>query len=87
MIDEEQTGVSRDRALTAMTKQNVGVGVHYLSIAEHPYYQRTFGWRPEDYPHACKVGRETLSIPLGANLTDQDVGDVIAAVRRACTSR
>jgi dTDP-4-amino-4,6-dideoxygalactose transaminase len=84
MIDEERTGVSRDRALTAMTKQNVGIGVHYLSIAEHPYYQRTFGWRPEDYPNAFKIGRQTLSIPLAANLTDKDVDDVIMALRQVC---
>ncbi|MDP3937624.1 MAG: DegT/DnrJ/EryC1/StrS family aminotransferase, partial [Deltaproteobacteria bacterium] len=45
-IDEALAGISRDRFLDAMTAQQIGVGVHYLSIPEHPYYQRTFGWRP-----------------------------------------
>ncbi len=26
-----------------MTKQNIGVGVHYMSLPEHPYYQERFG--------------------------------------------
>jgi dTDP-4-amino-4,6-dideoxygalactose transaminase len=56
--------------------------VHYLSIPEHPYYHKTFGWRPEQYPHAMKVGRETVSLPLGPKLSDGDVADVIEAVKR-----
>ena len=82
MIDQTRAGISRDAFLEAMTAQNIGVGVHYMSVPEHPYYQKTFGWRPEDYPNAMKVGRQTVSIPLSAKLTDQDVDDVILAVHR-----
>jgi dTDP-4-amino-4,6-dideoxygalactose transaminase len=65
-----------------MTAHNIGVGVHYLSIPEHPYYQQTFGWKPEDYPHAMRIGRQTVSLPLSAKLTDGDVEDVINAVQQ-----
>ena len=82
MIDEGKCGVSRDTFLDAMTAHNIGVGVHYLSIPEHPYYQKTFSWKPEDYPHATRIGRQTASLPLSAKLTDQDVADVIEAVKR-----
>lgn len=81
LIDEQCCGISRDRFLDAMTGQNIGIGVHYLSIPEHPYYQQTFGWQPEDYPHAMRIGRQTVSLPLSAKLMDEDVGDVIDAVR------
>ena len=63
-------------------RNNIGVGVHYLSIPEHPYYQKTFGWKPEDYPHAMRIGRQSVSLPLSAKLTDGDVGDVVEAVKR-----
>jgi len=56
--------------------------VHYLALTEHPFYQQHYGWRPEDTPHATQVGRRTVSLPISAKLTDQDVSDVIAAVRR-----
>lgn len=82
LIDEERTGISRDKFLDAMTAHNIGVGVHYLSIPEHPYYQETFGWRPKDYPNAMAIGRQTVSLPLSARLTDEDVEDVILAVRQ-----
>lgn len=81
LIDEKKTGTSRDDFLSAMNKHNIGTGVHYLSIPEHPYYQQRFQWRPEDYPNAQKVGRQTVSLPLSAKLTDEDVNDVIKAVR------
>lgn len=81
LIDEEQTGVNRDNFLERMTKHNIGVGVHYLSIPEHPYYQQNFGWKPEDYPHAMKIGRQSLSLPISAKLTEQDRQDVITAVK------
>lgn len=80
LVDEEKCGVSRDEFLTLMTAHNIGVGVHYLSIPEHPYYQRAFGWRPETWPQAMRIGRQTVSLPLSGCLTDADVQDVIAAV-------
>jgi dTDP-4-amino-4,6-dideoxygalactose transaminase len=81
LINEAKTGMSRDAFLNAITFENVGVGVHYLSIAEHPYYQQTFGWKLEDYPNAMRIGRQTVSLPISPKLTDKDVEDVIKAVR------
>ncbi|MDH5512090.1 MAG: DegT/DnrJ/EryC1/StrS family aminotransferase [Gammaproteobacteria bacterium] len=81
LINGKDAGIERDRFLDAMTAQRIGVGVHYLSIAEHPYYQQRYGWKPEHNPHAMRLGRQTVSLPLSANLTDADVEDVIQAVR------
>jgi dTDP-4-amino-4,6-dideoxygalactose transaminase len=81
LIDERRSGVSRDEFLDAMTARNIGVGVHYLSIPEHPYYHDKFGWRPKDFSNAMRIGRETVSLPLSANLSDEDLMDVVDAVR------
>ena len=80
LVDEKKANISRDDFLNAMTANNIGVGVHYLSIPEHPYYQTIFGWKLEDYPNATRVGRGTVSLPISAKLTDEDVSDVIRAV-------
>jgi len=81
MIDESRCGITRDHFLNAMTEQNIGVGVHYLSIPEHPYYQKTFGWKPSDTPHAMRIGRQTVSLPLSAKLDDEDIADVVDALQ------
>jgi dTDP-4-amino-4,6-dideoxygalactose transaminase len=80
-IDEKRAGMSRDAFLDAMTSRKIGVGVHYLSIAEHPYYQQSFGWKSEDFPNAMRVGRRTVSIPMSPKLSDSDVERIIHAVR------
>ena len=81
MIDERRCGLARDAFLDAMNSQRIGTGVHYLSIAEHPYYQQRFGWRPEQWPHAMRAGRQTVSLPLSPKLTESDVERVIGAAR------
>lgn len=81
LIDETRTGVSRDAFLDGMTRNGIGVGVHYLSVPEHPYYQQRFGWNPREWPNAMQIGRQTVSLPLTAKLTDADVNDVISAVK------
>ncbi len=80
LIDDARAGISRDGFLDGMTRQNIGVGVHYRSIPEHPYYARTFGWKPEDYPNAYRIGRQTVSLPISPKLSGEDVEDVIRAV-------
>jgi dTDP-4-amino-4,6-dideoxygalactose transaminase len=80
-VAQGTSGLTRDSFIDAMTANNIGVGVHYLSIPEHPYYQKTFGWHPEEYPHAMRVGRSTVSIPISAKLSDRDVDDVVASIK------
>lgn len=80
LLDEARARLTRDEFLSAMTAQGIGVGVHYLAIPEHPYYQQRFGWRPEAWPIATEIGRRTVSLPLSGALSDADVADVIAAV-------
>jgi len=87
LVDEERAGLARDEVLAAMTRENIGVGVHYLAIPEHPYYQEAYGWRPEQWPRATAVGRRTISLPLSAKLTDADVDDVVTAVRKVTMRR
>lgn len=81
MIDGARCGIERDEFLEAMNAARIGTGVHYLSVPEHPYYQQRFGWRPETWPNAMKLGRETVSLPLSPAMSDEDVERVIEAVR------
>ncbi len=80
MVDQARCGISRDAFLQTMTQHGIGVGVHYLSVPEHPFYQTRLGWSPNDYPHARDAGRCTVSLPISAKLTPQDVDRVIHAV-------
>ena len=68
-----------------MRRRNIGVGVHYIALHLHPYYQEAFGYKRGDFPNAEWISDRTVSIPLSPKLTDEDVADVIEAVRRIVT--
>lgn len=82
MVDEERCGMSRDAFLDAMNARRIGTGVHYLSLPEHPYYQQRFGWNPDDYPNAMRLGRQTVSLPLSPKLSEADVERIVMAVHQ-----
>jgi dTDP-4-amino-4,6-dideoxygalactose transaminase len=79
-VDERYCGIGRNPFIDEITRHGIGVGVHYMSIPEHPYYRKRFGWKPEDYPNALSAGRQTVSLPLSPGLTDRDVDDVVECV-------
>jgi dTDP-4-amino-4,6-dideoxygalactose transaminase len=81
LVNEACCGISRDVFMQRLHERDIGTGVHYLSIAEHPYYQQRFGWRLEQWPNALRVGRETVSLPLSAKLSEHDLARLILAVR------
>jgi dTDP-4-amino-4,6-dideoxygalactose transaminase len=80
-VDPQRCGRTRDEMLMELHRRRIGTGVHYRSIPSFSVYRDRFGWRPEDYPVAAALGESTLSIPLSPRLSDDDVGDVIAALR------
>lgn len=80
LIDVDRLGINRDRFLDEITKRNIGVGVHYIALHLHPYYQQTYGYRDGDFPNAEWISERTVSLPLSPKLTDKDVDDVIQSV-------
>ncbi len=81
MIDQGRCGMSRDSFMDALHVRKIGTGVHYQAIPVHPYYQHVFGWRAGDYPVAYRAGRQNVSVPLSPWMTDEDVEDVVSAIR------
>jgi len=79
-INEERSGFSRDQFMEALREKAIGTGVHYLSLPEHPYYQERFMWNTADFPNAKIIGRETISLPLSARLSDADISHICKTV-------
>ena len=80
LLDTDNLDMTRDRFMKEMTGHNIGVGVHYIAVHLHPYYQETFGYQRGDFPNAEWISDRTVSLPLSAKLTDDDVTDVIQTV-------
>ena len=81
LLDINSLKISRDEFLDKMTEQNIGVGVHYIALHLHPYYQKSFGFKHGNFPNAEWISERTVSLPLSAKLTDENVDDVITVVK------
>jgi dTDP-4-amino-4,6-dideoxygalactose transaminase len=81
LINIDRLTVNRDFIISALTKENIGVGLHYEAVHTHPYYKR-FGYKLGDFKNAEFISKRTLSLPISAKLTDSQVEDVIKAVTK-----
>lgn len=87
LLDLDHLTITRDQFLDLMFHENIGTGVHYTALHLHPYYRNRFGYQRGDYPNTEFVADRTVSLPLSAKLTDEDVEDVVNAVTGILTSR
>lgn len=78
--------VHRDEIINALLAENIGAALHYRPLHMHHYYREKYGYRPEDFPIAYEVGEHILSLPLTPGMTEQDVNDVITAVRKVLSA-
>lgn len=81
MIDADRCGLTRDRFMHELHVLGIGTGVHYVGVHLHAYYRDRWGFRPEDFPNATWISARTVSLPLSPALSDDDVEDVVRAVR------
>ncbi len=74
--------VGRAEIFRALRAENIGVNVHYIPVHLHPYYRQRFGYRGGEFPIAEGAYAQLLSLPMFHAMTDNDVADVIEAVKK-----
>ena len=79
---DEAFGCDRQKFVNAMHAENLGVQVHYVPLHYHPYFQDEFGYEEGDFPQTEAVYEGLVSLPLHAEMDDEDLDDVVTAVRR-----
>jgi dTDP-4-amino-4,6-dideoxygalactose transaminase len=82
LLELDRVRCTRDEFLQALHKENIGAGIHYVALHLHPFYQKAFGYRAGEFPHAEFISHRIFSLPFSAKLTHQDVEDVVQAVKR-----
>jgi dTDP-4-amino-4,6-dideoxygalactose transaminase len=65
--------------ISRMRAAGIGVGVHYPAMHLFTLY-RKLGYGPGDFPHAERIGRSTVSLPMFPAMADGDVDRVVAAM-------
>ena len=86
LLDIKKLKITRDQFLNQMTAAKIGVGVHYIALHLHPYYQKVYGYKKGDFKNAEWISERTVSLPISPKLTKNDVNSVITSVKRILNS-
>jgi len=77
----ERLRVDRARVAEELARRGIGTSVHFIPLHRHPYYRRTLGVDPADFPGAEDLFRRCLSLPLYPALAPADVDCVAETLR------
>ena len=80
-LNTERLDLPRDRFIEELKARNISASVHFVPVHLHRYYRDKYGFKPTDFPVAWREYQRIVSLPLYPRMTDQDVEDVIEAVR------
>ncbi len=78
-------GAVRSVFMNCMREAGIGIGVHYPAMHLFTLY-RKLGYAPGNFPHAERIGRSTVSLPMFPAMADTDVDRVIAALGPALSA-
>lgn len=84
-LNLERLRVDRATVFRALRAENIGVNVHYIPVPWHSYYQR-LGYVKGGWPVAEDAYERMLTLPLWPGMSDDDVADVVEAVRKVCAA-
>lgn len=84
-LDLEKLNCTRKQFFDAMSAENVQCQIHYVPVYWFPYYKH-LGYERGLCPNAEMIYSSIMSIPLYPRMSDDDVEDVIKAVKKIVTS-
>jgi dTDP-4-amino-4,6-dideoxygalactose transaminase len=77
----DRLAMSRDEFVIALGRRNIGASVHFIPVHLFTYYRERYHYAPEDFPIALSEFQRIVSLPCSPRMSDDDVGDVIDAVK------
>jgi dTDP-4-amino-4,6-dideoxygalactose transaminase len=83
VLPAERLRGGRAAVMQALRDAGVGTGVHYPAVHLFSYY-RSLGWREGMLPHAERLGRGILTLPLFPAMSESDVERVCLCLAQSC---
>ena len=79
-IDFAAAGISRGDLMRALASEGIGTQVHYIPVHKQPYYRERYG--DIALPGAEAYYADTLTLPLHAGMSYDDVARVVDALKK-----
>ena len=72
----------RNYLIEKLKEYNIGAAVHFISVHNFSYYRKRYKFRAGDLPKSNALSKRILSLPLGNNMTEDDVLYVCWALKK-----
>ena len=73
----EALDIDRSTFINELNAKAIGTSVHFIPLHRHPFYRKTFGYNPQDFPEAEWIYERIISLPIYPHMTDENVNCVI----------
>ncbi|HSL89523.1 MAG TPA: DegT/DnrJ/EryC1/StrS family aminotransferase [Ignavibacteriaceae bacterium] len=79
-LNLEMLTKNRAQLIDELKKHNIGIGVHFMPVHQHLYYQKTFNLDDKDFPVSSAAFPRLMSLPIYPGMTDESIEKVISVV-------
>ncbi len=86
-LDIDKAGMNRDQFMAALKQKNIGTGLHFRAAHLQKYYVEAMGMRRGMLPSTEWNSDRICSLPLFPDMTNDDVNDVIDAMKEVLSAR
>lgn len=76
-----EAALPRDAFISAMASNGIQCSVHYIPLHRHTFWRSTFDLDPRDFPEAEQIFATSVTLPLFAAMTEDEVEYVIDVVQ------
>lgn len=80
-ISFDNLSLTRDEFMGKLRSAGISTQLHYLPVHLQPYYQDAYGYSLGKCPNAERFALSAVSLPLYFEMSDDDVREVVTAVR------
>jgi UDP-4-amino-4,6-dideoxy-N-acetyl-beta-L-altrosamine transaminase len=80
-LDGARLSRTHRQVFDELRRWGIGVNLHYMPVHLQPYY-RQLGFRPGQFPEAEAHGREAITLPLFAGLSEPMQDKVVTCLKR-----
>ena len=69
--------INRTQFIDELKEKGIGVSVHFIPLYRHPYYQKTFNLKLEDYPVSESIYPGVITLPIWPGMKISQIEQVI----------
>jgi perosamine synthetase len=80
----DRLSISRNQFIEELKSAEIGCSVHWRPLHLHPYYQKTFGWSPDQFPAATALWERLISLPIFPGISTDELTMVTSTIKAIC---